>query len=137
MPMLLPPRGRLCSSGPCRSVLEIALDFHVAAPLACAGRHLVLRADRVSSCPEERAHDWTFGLMVRNTKQSGLAALHIFIGDSKDSPGGRISRTAYLQSRVPCAKNSPKAAVLSRNLYFFVSARTNKRHHHQCPRPPF
>jgi hypothetical protein len=26
---------------PCR-VLEIALDFHVAAPLACAGRHLVL-----------------------------------------------------------------------------------------------
>jgi hypothetical protein len=39
---------------PCR-VLEIALDFHVAAPLACAGRNLVLRADRVSSCPEERA----------------------------------------------------------------------------------
>ena len=35
---------------PCR-VLEIVLDFHVAAPLACAGRHLVLRADRVSSCP--------------------------------------------------------------------------------------
>ena len=34
---------------PC-SVLEIALDFHVAAPLTCAGRHLVLRADRVSSC---------------------------------------------------------------------------------------
>ena len=33
---------------PCR-VLEIALDFHVAAPLACAGRHLALRADRVSS----------------------------------------------------------------------------------------
>ncbi len=28
---------------PCR-VLEIALDFHVGAPLACAGRHLVLRA---------------------------------------------------------------------------------------------
>ena len=36
---------------PCR-VLEIALDFHVAAPLACAGRHLVLRADRVSICPK-------------------------------------------------------------------------------------
>ncbi len=41
---------------PCR-VLEIALDFHVAAPLACAGRHLVLRADRVSRCPEERAQN--------------------------------------------------------------------------------
>ncbi len=38
-------------------VLEIALDFHVAAPLACSGRHLVLRADRGSSCPEERAQN--------------------------------------------------------------------------------
>ncbi len=38
----------------CR-ILEISLDFHVAEPLACAGSHLVLRADRVSSCPEERA----------------------------------------------------------------------------------
>ena len=36
-------------------VLEVALYLHVVAPLACAGRYLVLRADRVSSCPEERA----------------------------------------------------------------------------------
>ncbi len=41
---------------PCR-VLEIALDFHVAVPLACDGRHLVLRADSVSSCQEERAQN--------------------------------------------------------------------------------
>ena len=35
-------------------ILKVALDLHVAAPLACAGRYLVLRADRVSSYPEER-----------------------------------------------------------------------------------
>jgi hypothetical protein len=38
-------------------VLEIALDFHVVAQLACCGSHLVLRADSVSSCPEERAQN--------------------------------------------------------------------------------
>ena len=38
-------------------VLEVALDLHVAAPLACAVRYLVLRADRVSSCQEERGKE--------------------------------------------------------------------------------
>jgi hypothetical protein len=37
------------------AVLEVALDLHVAAPLAFAVLYLVLRADRVSSCQEERA----------------------------------------------------------------------------------
>jgi hypothetical protein len=39
---------------PC-NILEIAVDFHVAALLAYAGSHVVLRADLVSSCLEKRA----------------------------------------------------------------------------------
>jgi hypothetical protein len=37
-----------------RCVLEVAAELHVAAPLACACRYAVLRADRVSGRAEQR-----------------------------------------------------------------------------------
>jgi hypothetical protein len=37
-----------------RCVLEVAADLNVAAPLACACRYAVLRADRVSGRAEHR-----------------------------------------------------------------------------------
>jgi len=37
-----------------RCVLELVADLHVAAPLACACRYAVLRADRVSGRAEQR-----------------------------------------------------------------------------------